>query len=164
MNTKHPLFRPVIFGGGLLFGFGLAFSHMAQPEVILSFLQFRDFGLVLVMLAAALLAGIIFRIGIKALKRAPLTGESYALRSELLNKNLLIGGAIFGVGWGLSGVCPGAGYASLGIGNFPILISLAGMFLGAYLYGAFESARVKRSPEVVTEQGQPMPRASEGCG
>lgn len=44
-----------------------------------------------------------------------------------------------GVGWGLSGICPGAAYASVGIGNLPILWAVAGMFLGAYLQGVWRS-------------------------
>ena len=47
----------------------------------------------------------------------------------------MVGGGVFGVGWGLSGICPGAAYASLGIGNTVILYGVAGMFLGAYLQG-----------------------------
>jgi uncharacterized membrane protein YedE/YeeE len=50
---------------------------------------------------------------------------------------------IFGVGWGLSGLCPGAAVASVGIGNGPVLIGLAGMFLGAYLQGVLAEGRPK---------------------
>jgi uncharacterized membrane protein YedE/YeeE len=48
---------------------------------------------------------------------------------------VLVGGTVFGVGWGLSGICPGAAYASFGIGNVAILWAVAGMFLGAYAQG-----------------------------
>ena len=46
----------------------------------------------------------------------------------------------FGVGWGLSGICPGAAYASLGVGNLPILWAIGGMFAGAYLQGWLRTA------------------------
>jgi hypothetical protein len=49
MTDRHPLFVPLVAVGGLVFGFGLAYSHMARPEVVLDFLQFEDFGLVFVM-------------------------------------------------------------------------------------------------------------------
>ncbi|MFB6200522.1 MAG: YeeE/YedE family protein, partial [Halorhabdus sp.] len=50
-------------------------------------------------------------------------------------ENVTFARRLSGLGWGISGVCPGSGYASLGIGNWPILIAIAGMFVGAYLQG-----------------------------
>ena len=47
----------------------------------------------------------------------------------------IIGAAIFGVGWGISGQCPGSAIASLGVGNIPVLIGIVSMFLGAYIMG-----------------------------
>jgi uncharacterized membrane protein YedE/YeeE len=49
---------------------------------------------------------------------------------------------VFGIGWGLSGVCPGSAIASIGVGNWPILAAVAGMLLGAYLQGAVMSRSV----------------------
>ncbi|APW99634.1 transporter protein [Halobiforma lacisalsi AJ5] len=140
-EDRHPLFMPLIFVGGLIFGFGLGFSHMAQPEVVLNFLQFQDFGLVFVMFGAAIVSGIAFAVMPRLFDRAPLTGNTYGRRLKPFDRNVLIGGAIFGVGWGLSGICPGAAYASLGIGNVTILWALAGMFVGAYLQGYWRSHR-----------------------
>lgn len=130
---------PLIYVGGLIFGFGLGFSHMAQPEVVLNFLQFEDFGLVFVMFGAAIVTGLGFAIVPRVLDSAPLTGDSYARRLKSFDRNVLIGGSIFGVGWGLSGICPGAAYASLGIGNYPMLWGVAGMFIGAYGQGVVRS-------------------------
>ncbi|WP_312908452.1 DUF6691 family protein [Natronosalvus caseinilyticus] len=132
---RHPLFMPLILVGGLIFGFGLAYSHMARPEVVLDFLQFDDFGLLFVMFGAAIISGIAFWITPRLRERAPLTGDTYGRRLKSFDRNVLIGGAIFGVGWGLSGICPGAAYASLGIGNVTILWAIGGMFAGAYLQG-----------------------------
>ncbi|AXR77380.1 DUF6691 family protein [Natrarchaeobaculum sulfurireducens] len=133
---------PLIFVGGLIFGFGLGFSHMAQPEVVLNFLQFEDFGLLFVMFGAAIVTGIAFAIMPRLGRRAPLTGTGYGRRLKSFDRNVLIGGAIFGVGWGLSGICPGAAYASLGVGNVTILWAIAGMFVGAYLQGVVRSSDV----------------------
>ncbi|NGM70533.1 YeeE/YedE family protein [Natronolimnobius sp. AArcel1] len=130
---------PLIFVGGLIFGFGLGFSHMARPEVVLNFLQFEDFGLLFVMGGAAVVTGIAFALVPRLRKRAPLTGDTYGRRLKSFDRNVLIGGAIFGVGWGLSGICPGAAYASLGVGNITILWALAGMFIGAYIQGYWRS-------------------------
>ncbi len=132
---------PLILVGGLIFGFGLGFSQMARPEVVLNFLQFEDFGLLFVMFGAAIVSGVAFAVMPRLRDSAPLTGDRYERRLKPFDRNVLIGGAIFGVGWGLSGICPGAAYASLGVGNVSILWALAGMFAGAYLQGAWRSKR-----------------------
>jgi uncharacterized membrane protein YedE/YeeE len=140
-DDRHPLFMPLILVGGMIFGFGLGFSQMARPEVVLNFLQFEDFGLLFVMFGAAIVSGVAFAVMPRIRDSAPLTGDRYERRLKPFDRNVLIGGAIFGVGWGLSGICPGAAYASLGIGNVTILWALAGMFAGAYLQGVWRSKR-----------------------
>lgn len=141
-KRRHPLFLPLIFVGGVIFGFGLGFSHMARPEVVLQFLQFVDFGLVFVMFGAAVVAGLGFVLAPRLRTLAPLTADPYERRLKTLDKDVLVGGGIFGVGWGLSGICPGAAYASLGVGNVAILWGLAGMFVGAYAQGVWRSRAV----------------------
>jgi uncharacterized membrane protein YedE/YeeE len=133
--NRSPLFLPIIYVGGLIFGLGLAISGMARPEVVLDFLQFDDFGLLFVMGGAAVVTGITFAVATRHLDRAPLTANEYTRRVKEFDRNVVIGGIIFGVGWGLSGICPGAAYASFGVGNYPILWAIAGMFLGAYVQG-----------------------------
>ncbi|WP_435102590.1 DUF6691 family protein [Halarchaeum sp. P4] len=135
-SRESPLFMPAIFIGGLVFGLGLAISGMARPEVVLDFLQFDDFGLLFVMGGAAVVTGVTFFVATTGLNRAPLTGTEYTRRVKEFDRNVVLGGAIFGVGWGISGICPGAAYASVGIGNYPIFWAIAGMFLGAYIQGA----------------------------
>ncbi|MDT3436054.1 YeeE/YedE family protein [Haloarcula sp. 1CSR25-25] len=139
---------PLILVGGLVFGFGLAYSHMARPEVVLDFLQFEDFGLVFVMFGGAAVTGATFILAPRLLGRAPLTGDRFERRLKPFDRNVLVGGAIFGVGWGLSGICPGAAYASLGVGNVTILWALAGMFVGAYLQGYWQSRSETRDAAV----------------
>ena len=138
-ETRHPLFMPLVLLGGLLFGFGLAVSRMSQPEVVLDFLQFEDFGLLFVMGAGALVVGVTIAVATRWERTAPLTGRPYRRRLKDLDSNVVVGGVTFGLGWGLSGICPGAAYASLGIGNYPILWGIAGMFLGAYAQGYWRS-------------------------
>ena len=136
---RHPLFMPLILVGGLIFGFGLGYSHMARPEVVLDFLQFEDFGLLFVMFGGAAVTGLAYIVVPRLFDRAPLTGDGFGRRLKSFDRNVLIGGGIFGVGWGLSGICPGAGYASLGVGNVPILWAIGGMFIGAYAQGVWRS-------------------------
>ncbi|WP_336361684.1 DUF6691 family protein [Haladaptatus sp. ZSTT2] len=138
---RSPWFLPVIYIGGIIFGVGLALSGMAKPEIVLDFLQFEDFGLLFVMGGAALVTGIAFAVATRYLGSAPLTGSEYRRRVKNLDRNVVVGGVVFGGGWGLSGICPGAAYASVGIGNVPILWAIAGMFLGAYAQGYWRSTR-----------------------
>ncbi len=135
MNPRYPF----ILAGGLLFGFGLAFSGMTRQEVVLSFLTLHDFGLILVLGAAALLDMLAVNLAPKTLKQ-PLTGGVYRKRFHALNRRVIVGAGIFGVGWGMSGLCPGSAVASLGTGNVAILVGITSMFLGAYLHGAVASS------------------------
>jgi uncharacterized membrane protein YedE/YeeE len=124
-----------------VFGFGLGFSEMARPEVVLNFLQFDDLGLLFVMGGAALVTAVTFAVATRFLDRAPLTGDAYRRRRKELDTDVMVGGVVFGIGWGVSGICPGAAYASLGIGNLPILWAIAGMLLGAYAQAYWRALR-----------------------
>lgn len=146
-DGQSPWFVPVIFVGGLIFGTGLAMSHMVRPEVVLDFLQVEDLGLIFVMGGASVVVGIAVLFATNVLDRAPLTGTRYGRRLRTLDRNVVLGGVVFGGGWGLSGICPGAGYASLGVGNVPILWGIAGMFLGAYLQGVWRSRSASPSTD-----------------
>jgi uncharacterized membrane protein YedE/YeeE len=140
-----PAFQVLIYAGGLLFGFGLAYSQMARPEVVLQFLYLEDLGLLFVMGGAAFVTGVTFAVATSLDATAPLTDRAYGRRLKSFDRNVLIGGTIFGVGWGVSGLCPGAAYASVGIGNYPVLLAIAGMFGGAYLQGLWRSYRSETS-------------------
>ena len=126
----------VVFIGGLLFGFGLAFGGMSKQEIVLSFLQLKDLGLILLLGASALVTAVTINLIPKLLNK-PILGGEFKKRKRTLNKRTVIGAIIFGVGWGISGLCPGSALASLGIGNLPALIGIAGMFVGAYIMGRF---------------------------
>ena len=134
MRTKYFF----IFTGGLLFGFGLAFGGMSKPEIVLSFLQLKDLGLLILLGGSAFVTAITINFIPKMLNK-PLLGGEFKKRKHTLSKRTLIGAAIFGVGWGISGQCPGSAMASLGVGNIPILLGVASMFLGAYIMGRFFS-------------------------
>ncbi len=132
MKMRH-LF---VFTGGLLFGFGLAFGGMAKQEIVLSFLQLEDLGLLLLLGASAFVTAITINLVPKVLK-GPLTGGEFKRRKRMLSKRTIVGAVIFGIGWGISGQCPGSAWASLGVGNIPVLIGIGSMFLGAYVMGRF---------------------------
>jgi len=125
-----------VFIGGLFFGFGLAFGGMSKQEIVLSFLQLKDLGLLLLLGGSALVTAITINL-IPKLLNNPILGGEFKKRKRTLNKRTVIGAIIFGVGWGMSGLCPGSAMASLGVGNLPVLIGIAGMFLGAYIMGRY---------------------------
>jgi uncharacterized protein len=123
-----------ILASGALFGFGLALSSMVKPEVVLDFLRFRDMGLLLVLGGAVAVTFIAYHLGPRLLAK-PLTGEAFLKHPSDMALRTLGGAALFGVGWGLSGVCPGPAIANLGTGDWPVAIALAGMVAGAYVHG-----------------------------
>ncbi len=131
-----------MFAGGIIFGFGLALSGMAIPEVVLSFLFLEDFGLLLVMAAALLTTLIVFQVLPKILNR-PLLGTTFpAHKNAPITKQTIIGAIIFGIGWGISGLCPATSITAIGMGNWPVLYGVIGMFLGALLYGLIRSKKI----------------------
>ena len=124
-----------VLAGGALFGFGLALSGMIQPEVVLSFLQFNDFGLMLVLGGAVLVTAVVYGLAPR-LMRAPVLEPAFSAHALRPWRETILGAAIFGAGWGLCGVCPGPAIAGLGAGNWPLLYAVAGIALGAWVQGA----------------------------
>ena len=126
----------LVIVSGALFGFGLALSTMIKPEVVLKFLRFTDFGLLLVLGGALAVALVIYQLAPRLLKK-PLLNGAFARRPTTTLKNTLIGSALFGIGWGICGVCPGPAIAGLGAGNWPLMITVIAMLFGAYVQGRF---------------------------
>ena len=123
-----------VLAAGALFGFGLALSTMVRPEVVLGFLRFQDFGLMLVMGGAVVVTLLAYKLAPRLLAR-PLLGGSFHAHPSAWNRDTAVGAALFGVGWGLCGVCPGPAIAGLGTGNWTLLWALGGIALGALVQG-----------------------------
>ena len=112
MNTQslnpHTLTLPkalITLLAGALFGFGLSLATMVQPEVVIGFLLFKDWGLMLVMGGAAGLAMLAYK-GFPRWLARPLLGGQFLTQPARWNRQTVIGSAIFGIGWGLSGFAP----------------------------------------------------------
>ena len=125
-----------VLAGGILFGFGLALSTMISPEVVLSFLRLQDFGLMLVLGGAVLVTMSSYALAPRLMSR-PICEPAFGSRSPRLDRETIVGAAVFGAGWGLCGVCPGPAIAGLGAGNWPLLTALSGIFTGAFVHGRF---------------------------
>lgn len=121
-------------GAGALFGFGLAFSTMIRPDVVLSFLRLEDFGLALVLGGAVVVTFLAYRY-LPRLMTRPLLGGAFKEHEATMSRTTIAGAALFGIGWGLTGVCPGPAIAGLGAGSFELLFAVAGLAIGALLQG-----------------------------
>lgn len=128
---------------GLLFGFGLLLSGMANPAKVLNFLDIAghwDPSLAFVMGGAVLVTTIGYRIVFRRAK--PVLDESFHLpTAQQIDGKLILGAAIFGVGWGLVGLCPGPALVSLLLAAPAIFV-----FVPAMVIGVVFASWLKRSP------------------
>lgn len=117
---------------GLLFGVGLALAGMVDPAKVIGFLDLFgawDPSLAFVMGGAIAIHFVLFRVVTK--RASPLFDARFQLPTRRdLDAKLIGGAAIFGVGWGLGGFCPGPGLTSLGAGSLAALVFVATMTLG----------------------------------
>lgn len=131
------MIRLAAFLCGALFGLGLVVSDMANPARVLAFLDVSDAwdpSLALVMLGALIPSGAAY-LRIRA-RRTPLLAESLHIPTQrIIDRHLVIGSAIFGLGWGLAGVCPGPAIALLGTGQPFAIIFTTAMIAGVILHG-----------------------------
>jgi uncharacterized protein len=117
---------------GLLFGAGLAMSGMTDTSRVLGFLDIAgrwDPSLALVMGGAVITAAIGFHL-VRRRARPFFGAEFHLPQKTAVDKPLLIGAAIFGVGWGLYGYCPGPVLAALVYGDLKTLVFVLAMVLG----------------------------------
>lgn len=123
-------------GIGLIFGLGLMISGMSNPAKVLSFLDLSalliggwDASLALV-LASAVAVGL---IGFQTVQRwrKPLLAEAFSRPTATrLDRRIILGPAIFGIGWGLAGFCPGPALVALGTGSLSAAIFATAMLAG----------------------------------
>jgi uncharacterized membrane protein YedE/YeeE len=121
---------------GMLFGLGLAISGMMNPAKVIGFLDVAggwDPTLAFVMGGALLVTIPAFRLILN--RPRPILADGFALPTKSsLDGRLLGGAALFGVGWGLSGFCPGPAVAALVTGFTPVFAFVAAMIVGMVLY------------------------------
>ncbi len=138
MMNKQVLDAVCTLAAGGLFAAGLMVSGMARPETVLDFLTFRDLGLLLVLGAAVAINLLVFQLWPRW-RAQPWLGGSYQQRPFVLTRRTLAGGVLFGIGWGLCGVCPAPALAGLGGGDGALGLALLGMLAGGGLHGWWAS-------------------------
>jgi uncharacterized membrane protein YedE/YeeE len=148
----------VAFLCGIVFALGLGVSGMTRPEKVLAFLDVGgrwDPSLAFVMIGAIAAHGVLLRF---ILRRArPLLAPAFAMPTRRdIDAPLLLGAAIFGIGWGLAGLCPGPAVTALASGRFAaaafVLAMLAGMGIARPLAGAMARRGFPSAPETASAQ------------
>lgn len=134
---------------GLLFGFGLIISGMANPEKVLGFLDIAglwDPSLAFVM-GGAVIVGL-FAFAIARKRTLSFLGFSMKVPGQShIDKRLVIGGLMFGVGWGVAGICPGPGLVGLGAGEIKSVVFVASMVAGMAVFELIERMRAGKTAQ-----------------
>ncbi len=130
----------LIFGG--IFSVGLMFSGMANPGKVIGFLDLFgnwDPSLAFVMMGAIAVAFIPFQIAIR--KPVTVFNEPIELpKNNQLDQKLLTGAFIFGIGWGIAGICPAPAFTLIGLGHYDALYFIIAMLVGVLIHRKFAGA------------------------
>ena len=134
---------------GLVFGIGLTLSGMADPAKVLGFLDLFgrwDPSLGLVMAGAVAVASVAFFLARK--RTASLLGATMKLpTARQIDRRLIIGSALFGMGWGIAGFCPGPALVALGMGETKAAVFVVAMLGGMGLFELLERQKPPAIPD-----------------
>lgn len=126
---------------GFIFALGLGISGMTQPHIVRGFLDVFgewDWRLMGVMIGAIGIHAVTYRFIIK--RKSPLLAADFSIpKSTTIDKRLVIGAIIFGLGWGWAGICPGPGIVSLASGEKPFILFVISMLLGMKMFQVMDS-------------------------
>ena len=138
---KHLSYTAALLSG-LIFGFGLILAGMANPAKVLAFLDITawDPSLALVMGGAIAVGFVAFKIAGK--RASSFLGLPMNIpTSRVIDKRLVIGALVFGIGWGLAGICPAPAFVLLGTGSIKGIVFLISMLVGMSIFELTESRR-----------------------
>lgn len=140
VNSTKQNFMALI--SGVLFSAGLTVSTMVDPARVIGFLDVLgawDPALAFVMLGAIIVYMPLYWLVIRR-KRTPLLGREFHLPSKIkIDGSLVIGAVIFGIGWGITGICPGPAIANISNGHFSIFIFILSMVVGMLVASKFNN-------------------------
>ena len=121
---------------GILFSIGLGISGMTQPQKVIGFLDVLgewDPSLVFVM-GGAVISYLLLQLLIQRRFSKPMLGETFQIPSRKdLDRSLIFGALLFGMGWGLGGYCPGPAITTLGSGSLNAVLFMVAMGMGMLL-------------------------------
>tara|TARA_R110000851_G_scaffold21488_18_gene64455 strand:- start:780 stop:1214 length:435 start_codon:yes stop_codon:yes gene_type:complete len=131
---------------GLVFGVGIAISGMINPAKVLNFFDIAgtwDPSLIFVMGGALLTTFIGYRLVLK--RPGPIVEAEFKLPTNTMIDARLIGGsAVFGLGWGIAGFCPGAAVPALGSGRYEVLAFVAALLAGLWVAKMIQTKQADR--------------------
>ena len=133
----------VALAAGLLFGLGLSISGMLNPAKVQAFLDVTGAwnpSLIFVLGAGVIVAFLGYRLAF-ALGKPLLDARLHLPSKAQIDSPLVVGSAIFGIGWGLAGFCPGPAIASLTTGLAPVAVFVIAMLVGMVAHDRFIAAK-----------------------
>ncbi|HYP85984.1 YeeE/YedE family protein [Variovorax sp.] len=136
------------FVAGLVFGLGLIVSGMANPAKVLGFLDLAglwDPSLAFVMAGAIAVGAVAFTVANRR-ARSFLGAEMRLPSGRRIDRRLVLGSALFGIGWGIAGFCPGPALVALGMGEVKAVVFVAAMLLGMAVFEVFEHRKRMPAP------------------
>ncbi len=121
---------------------GIVFGIVLTKSEVISWFRIHDMFLfkepyMYLIIGSAVVVGIISVQILKRLKIKSLNNEDLNFNGKEFHKGFVIGGLLFGIGWAITGACPGPIFAQIGTGAYPAIFTLIGAVLGAYLYNRF---------------------------
>jgi uncharacterized protein len=122
---------------GIYFGIVLVKSEVVSWFRINRMFHFEEAHMYLI-IASAIAVGALSIFIIRRLNLKTVFGEPIAPEGKPFQKGMVIGGALFGMGWAITGACPGPIYAQIGSGHLAALVTLAGALAGMYLYATMQ--------------------------
>ena len=125
-----------IWGG--LFSIGLMLSGMSDPAKVIGFLDIFgqwDASLAFVMMGAIAIAFIPFQKAVRQPHPQTFYGEVIQLpKNTKIDRKLILGSLLFGIGWGIAGICPAPSFTLIGLGYYQAIYFIIAMFVGALLH------------------------------
>ncbi len=138
-ELDKPLISKIKYGiAGILFGVILVKSEVISWYRIQEMFRLQSFHMYGV-IGSAVVVGIISVWLIKRYKLKSLDGELIKLESKKFNKGQIYGGLIFGLGWAVTGACPGPIFAQIGTGALVVIVTLLSAIAGTWVYGRFRN-------------------------
>jgi uncharacterized membrane protein YedE/YeeE len=123
---------------------GIYFGIVLIKTQVISWFQIHDMFLfksayMYLVIASAIAVGLVSVFLIRRFEARTVAGDEIVIEQRAFHSGVVMGGTIFGMGWAITGACPGPIYAHLGAGNFLMIFTFIGALTGMYLYAFFQS-------------------------
>lgn len=117
---------------GMMFGFGISLAGMTNPDIVIQFLDITgNWNPALLLVLGAALSTTAIGYALVLRRKAPVCDVQFHLpQQSTIDRDLILGSAIFGIGWGMAGYCPGAALAALAAPNQEIITFISAMLMG----------------------------------